>query len=265
MLEIRRNRFAKPYENEFFRIFAKKISKEFDKLNINGVLLGSPVCSKRNDLQLDALLITETGIVIIDFKNYSGTIHLPDNEVDFAKKKWLNTTKDGKTIVINKHNKNPFAQTFTQKEKFDQILQENIVPKLLSDENIETKDTYPIVCFQQEIRVEGVIPGNLQRIFHIASPSTIVNKLTDLLYVAPNEWNGTVKGYKLNQNTFDNLKTIFKADAYNPFEDLSMFEEFEKIDFSDYVEEALFVEQQFETNKQVIDRFIHSDTCIVLK
>lgn len=263
MLEIRRNRFAKPYENEFFRIFSKKLSIAFDKLGINGVLLGSPVCSKRNDLQLDALLITETGIVIIDFKNYAGIIHLPENEIDFAKKKWLNTSKEGKTVVINKHNKNPFAQTFTQKEKFDQILVNDVVPKLLSNENIETKDTYPIVCFQQEITVEGTIPGNLQRIFHIASPSTIVSKLTDLLYVAPNEWNGSVKGYKLNKNTFDHLKTIFKADTYNPFEDLSMFEEFEKIDFSDYVEEALFVEQQFEFNKKVIDEFIESDIDIL--
>lgn len=263
MLEIRRNRFAKPYENEFFRIFSKKLSSAFEKLEINGVLLGSPVCTKRNDLQIDALLITETGIVIIDFKNYAGTIQLPENPLDFAKKRWLNITKDGKTVIINKHNKNPFAQTFTQKEKFDEILNNFIVPKLNSNENIETRDTYPVVCFQQEIIIEGEIPGNLQRIFHIASPSTIVSKLTDLLYVSPNEWNNEVKGYKLDQNTFDNLKFLFKTDPYNPFEDLSMFEEFEKIDFSDYVEETLFIEQQFELNKKTINEFFNSDIDIL--
>ncbi|MFC7772476.1 nuclease-related domain-containing protein [Flavobacterium sp. GCM10027622] len=259
MLEIRRNRFAKPYENEFFRIFSKKLSDAFEKLGIHGVLLGSPVCTLRNDLQLDALLITETGIVIIDFKNYAGIIRLPEKEEDFAKKKWLNVSKNGSTIEINKHSHNPFAQTFKQKEKFDEILINVIKPKILSDENIATRDTYPMVCFQQEITIEGRIPGNFQRIFHITSPSTIISKLTDLLYVAPNEWNGAVKGYKLSQNTFDNLKAVFRADAYNPFEELSMFEEFEKIDFLDYVEEALFIEQQFEFNKATIDDFIDSD------
>lgn len=263
MLEIRRNRFAKPYENEFFRIFSKKLSIAFDKLGINGVLLGSPVCSKRNDLQLDALLITATGIVIIDFKNYAGIIELP-SENDFKNKPWFNYTKSNKKIEIKGGNrKNPFSQTFLQKEKFDQILIDFIVPKLFSDENIETKDTYPVVCFQQEITIQGQIPSNLQRIFHIASPTNIVSKLTDLLYVAPNQWNGTVNGYKLHQNTFDNLKAIFKADAYNPFEDLSLFEEFEKIDFSDYVEEALFVEQHFELNKSIVDEFIESEVDIL--
>lgn len=263
MLEIRRNRFAKPYENEFFRIFSKKLSVAFEKLGINGVLLGSPVCSLRNDLQLDALLITETGIVIIDFKNYAGIIELPSDN-DFKNKPWFNYTKSNQKIEIKGGNrKNPFTQTFLQKEKFDQILKDVIVPKLFSDENIETNDTYPVVCFQQEISLQGSIPGNLQRIFHIASPSTIISKLTDLLYVAPNEWNGAVKGYKLHQNAFDNIKAIFKADAYNPFEDLSLFEEFEKIDFSDYVEEALFVEQQFELNKAIVDEFVESDVDIL--
>lgn len=63
MLEIRRNRITKPYENEFFRIFSKKLSIAFEKIGVHGVLLGSPVCSLRNDLQIDALLITETSIV----------------------------------------------------------------------------------------------------------------------------------------------------------------------------------------------------------
>ena len=85
MLEIRRNRFAKPYENEFFRIFSKKLSVAFENLGIHGVLLGSPLCTLRNDLQLDALLITETGIVIIDFKNYAGIIQLPEKEEDLKK------------------------------------------------------------------------------------------------------------------------------------------------------------------------------------
>lgn len=259
MLEIRRNRFAKPYENEFFRILSKKLSAQMKQLGIKGVLIGSPVCTKRNDLQIDALLIAETGIVIIDFKNYAGVIRLPENEKDFTTKKWMNVTTHGTTIEINKQNKNPFAQTFTQKEKFDQILIDFVVPQLYSDENIETKDTYPVVCFQQEITVEGAIPSNLQRIFHIASPSTILSKLTDLLYVAPNEWNGKVKGYKLTENAFNSIKTLFKADLYNPFEDLSMFEEFEKIDFTDYVEESVFNEQQFNTHKNSIDSFIETD------
>ncbi|MFN8324833.1 MAG: hypothetical protein U0T80_03645 [Flavobacteriaceae bacterium] len=108
-------------------------------------------------------------------------------------KKWLNISKNGSIIEINKHSHNPYVQTFKQKEKFDEILINVIKPKLLSDENIATRDTYQVVCFQQEITIDGQIPGNFQRIFHIASPSTIISKLTDLLYASSNEWNGTVR------------------------------------------------------------------------
>lgn len=264
MLEIRKNRFAKPYENEFFRIFSKKLSIKFTELGLNGVLLGSPVCTKRQDLQIDALLITETGIVIIDFKNYTGIIKLPETVEAFEKKPWMNITKSNQTIIIKGgNNKNPFRQVLAQKEKFDILLQNEIAPRLQENENIEIRDTYPVICFQQEISIEGEIPGHLKRIFHIGSPSNIINTLSDLLYVAPNEWNGKTKGYKLNQNAFDILKSIFRTDSYNPFEELSLFEEFNKIDFSNYIDEELFVEKQFKKNKKTIDEFFNSEVDIL--
>jgi len=44
MLEIRKSSFAKSYENIFFREFAKNLSKLFNDLKIEGLLIGSPVC-----------------------------------------------------------------------------------------------------------------------------------------------------------------------------------------------------------------------------
>ena len=68
MLEIRKNTFARSYENAFFRDFSRELSKRFEEKGFNGLLLGSPFCEVEERLQIDALLITTYAICIIDFK-----------------------------------------------------------------------------------------------------------------------------------------------------------------------------------------------------
>src|SRR5690554_5029296 len=151
MLEIRRNRPSKPYENEFFRIFAKKLAEKFKGLGISGVLLGSPKCLKRNDLQIDALLICETAIVIIDFKNYSGDICLPDDN-QFESGDWRHVKSPHKTTIVKggAQGKNPFRQVMDQRDKFNSLVEEFARKDLLPSENVEPNNTFTIVCFQQE-------------------------------------------------------------------------------------------------------------------
>ena len=75
-LEIRKNRFAKWYENAYFRILASKLTPVFSELNINGVLIGSGICYANPGLQPDILLICESAVILIDLKKYGGKIEL---------------------------------------------------------------------------------------------------------------------------------------------------------------------------------------------
>jgi len=88
MLEIRRGTAAKNYENTFFREFAENLGKFFDKYSIDGLLIANSECEAEKRLQIDALLITNNVVCIIDFKNFGGKIKLPRNaksEFEFGK------------------------------------------------------------------------------------------------------------------------------------------------------------------------------------
>ena len=82
MLEVRKNTFVRKYENSCFREFSRHLSKVFDEKGVSGLLIGSPVCEPDERLQIDALLITEQVICIIDFKNFNGKINLPNDSKD---------------------------------------------------------------------------------------------------------------------------------------------------------------------------------------
>ncbi len=270
MLEVRKNRFSKPFENDFFRILAAKLSEKFDELKLNGVLIGSPICTKASALQLDALLVTDTGITIIDFKNRSGQITLPSaNNFDFGSWTTPSTRKNDPTpnvIQGGSGNKNPYKQIQLQKEKLNSILTNFIQPNIIKGENIETKDTYSIVCFQQPITLSGAIPPNLKRIFYIADPNSIIKIISDLFDVTPNEWQGKITGYKLSPNVFDQIKKIFLADSYDPFVDNSLFAEFDKIKFPEIEagSKQELIDAEFEKLKPTIGKFIKADTSVLV-
>lgn len=270
MLEIRKNRFSKPFENDFFRVFAAKLSRKFDELKLNGVLIGSPICTVSTNLQLDALLVTDTGITIIDFKNRSGEVNLPEAS-DFEYGFWTapSTRKNNSTPSViqgGSGNKNPFKQIQLQKERLNTILTNIIEPSIKKGENIEPKDTYTIVCFQQPITLVGSIPQNLRRIFYIADPNSIVKTIVDLFDVVPNEWQGKITGYKLSQNVFDGIKKIFKADSYDPFEDSGLFADIDSINFpeSQIGSEQELIDAEFEKHRTVIEEFVKTDASMLI-
>ena len=88
MLEIRRGIAVRHYENSFFRLFARNLQNMFDKYNLDGLLIANSECEVNSRLQIDTLLITQHAVCIIDFKNFSGNIILP-NEDNFYDGIWL--------------------------------------------------------------------------------------------------------------------------------------------------------------------------------
>ena len=87
----------KSHENEFFRYFARAVKAFFEKKGIGALLIGMPKCLVNQDLQIDALLITDSKMIIIDFKDYSGELTLPD-EQDFRRGRW--ETSEGIQVKV---------------------------------------------------------------------------------------------------------------------------------------------------------------------
>ena len=163
----------KAHENEFFRYFAKSVKAYFDKKGIRACLLGMPTCLVNDRLQIDALLITSKTLTIIDFKDYSGRLLLPD-EGEFRRGSWM---MDSGLQVKGGSSPNPFYQTGLQRDRLMKILE-------LTCRNLSTFDPHHIstlVCFQQPVEVRGSIPGRYRPYFHIADADTFLEKLFDIV------------------------------------------------------------------------------------
>ena len=180
------------HENEFFRYFARSVKAYFDKKGIPALLMGMPECKVDSRLQIDALLITDKTLTIIDFKDYGGTLMLPD-EASFRRGPW--ETADG-IVVKGGSSPNPFYQTGLQRERLVRILE--TFCRSLSSFNPRFVST--MVCFAKTMNVQGSIPGNVRSYFHIADENTFLEKLFDVVS-AGREDAGLLSGKFLN--TFD--------------------------------------------------------------
>ena len=163
MLEIRKGTAAKNYENTFFREFAENLKNLFDKYSLDGLLIANSECEAEKRLQIDALLVTEKVVCIIDFKNFSGKITLPRHtEFDFGT--W--TTENGEKVKGGS-TINPFIQLKNQKESFIKVVNSEILEKLPISDNFNPYHTVRTVCFQKPIELIGKIPSKEELNFFI--------------------------------------------------------------------------------------------------
>lgn len=161
------------HENEFFRYFARSVKAYFEKKGIPALLLGMPGCKVDSRLQIDALLITGKTLTIIDFKDYGGTLILPDED-SFKRGQW--ETVEG-LVVKGGCSPNPFYQTGLQRERLIKIL-ETFCRNLSS---FNPRHVSTLVCFSKTMSVEGHIPGNLRSYFYIADENNFLEKLFDIV------------------------------------------------------------------------------------
>lgn len=175
MLEVRYGTAAKSHENTFFRKFSQSLKKYFDTHDLNGVLLGFPICRVRDDLQIDALLITDRTMIIIDFKDYSGTLTLPE-EANFKKGTWKMSNG---LIVKGGSSPNPFYQLGLQRDRLADIFR--LTARNLTKFN--PKHISTVVCFTESVEVDGSIPGKFKLSFFIANSESFLEKLFDIMNV----------------------------------------------------------------------------------
>lgn len=201
MLEVRKNTFSRSYENTFFRDFSRELSKKFADKNINGLLIGSPFCEVEERLQIDALLITPYVICIIDFKNFSGQINLP-NQSNFKQGIWTNATGD---LIKGGSSINPYIQLSVQKNRFEKVLKYHVLPNISPTDTLNLKHADKVVCFQDAIELIGEIPSEYMN-FHITDKVHFLEKIMDIIDVK----NQT----SLTLQSFEAFKKVFLADTY---------------------------------------------------
>lgn len=212
MLEVRKNTYSKNYENTFFREFARHLHKSFADNGRSGLLIGSPFCEVDERLQIDALLITDQVVCIIDFKNFSGKINLP-NEKNFEMGMWSNETGDqikgGSSI-------NPFIQLKNQKRRFSEVYTKSIKSNLADGDTLDCSHIVSVVCFQKEIELNREIPNSKELAFWIIDRINFIEKISDIIDVSDKDVN-------ILPNSYDAFKKVFRADKFKfddkPLED----------------------------------------------
>ncbi|MBV5321394.1 MAG: NERD domain-containing protein [Sulfuricurvum sp.] len=201
MLEVRKNTFSRSYENTFFRDFSRELSKKFADKSINGLLIGSPFCEVEERLQIDALLITTNVICIIDFKNFSGQINLP-NQNNFKQGIWTNATGD---MIKGGSSINPYIQLSVQKSRFEKVLKYNVLPYIYPTDTLNFKHADKVICFQEAIELIGEIPSEYMN-FHITDKVHFLEKIMDIIDVK--------NQISLSSQSFEAFKKVFLADTY---------------------------------------------------
>lgn len=204
MFEIRRGIATRHYENSFFRSFAKNLKCMFDKYDQDGLLVANAECVVDERLQIDTLLITQHVVCIIDFKNFSGNIILP-NEDNFYDGIWNdskgNRIKGGSSI-------NPYKQLMIQKKKFRNIATKYIEKNLHENDLFNPRHVLKIVCFQNSITIEGAIPSKDKIDFFIVDENTYLEQIKDIIDISDNQ-------VKLSVKSYDSFKQIFKANNFD--------------------------------------------------
>jgi len=212
MLEVRKNIYSKNYENIFFRELAKHLHKSFADKGRSGLLIGSPLCDVDERLQIDVLLVTEKVVCIIDLKNFSGKINLP-NVSNFEMGIWTNATgehiKGGSSI-------NPFIQLKNQKRRFSEVYNKHIHKDIKFGDRFNPSHVVRIVCFQEETELNGKIPPNEALNFFILDKINFLEHIWDIIDVSD-------KDVSISPNSYDAFKKVFRADKFKfddqPLED----------------------------------------------
>ena len=245
MLEIRRGIAVRSYENIFFREFSRNLAGMFEKHSIDGLLIANSECDIKPSLQIDALLITNKTICIIEFKNYEGEIILPSIS-NFFESQWL--TKNN-LIIKGGSTVNPYMQLRKQKAKFAEVFNNFVKNQLPENSKADPSHTHKIVCFQKPIELKGSIPGRDELSFFITDSVRYLDTIKDIIDVKDDEINLTKQSFNVFNKTFIAEKFDINEKYINPPEIQSISTELES--------DNLYPDQKVALEK--ITEFISSD------
>lgn len=192
---------AATHENEQFRRVVKIVDGVFKKHSYDGILVGNPFNENYRRFRADAILLFNHGVVIIDFKDYSGQLIIPRGDDEFKSYPWYaENALDHQAIEVKAgaHFLNPFLQLASYRSAFREIVEYNPILK----QKINPSRVCIANIFSGPLELTNKVPGKYPY-YKIAQESEIGALFYDLN----------------NDNAFDEdiakaIKSIFPADEY---------------------------------------------------
>lgn len=188
------------HEREIFSSLSKKLEHLVSNNAESILLIGNLNCSGD---EIDALVIKQDSITVIEFKNYGGEILFSENG------DWI---ADNKIIAGGSGGKNPYHQV--KNYKFSLL---NILRMLLTSPNVNLGHITAIVVFHKKIKFnEETIPPKIHSWFHICDFDSIEEKLHNItsreINLTPDEIFALPKAFQIENKIIGrNLVTTKKT------------------------------------------------------
>ena len=168
-------KFNNTHENVFFRKVNSLLNEKYANVEGLHILIGNLSVGGH---QLDALFIKSGAIIVIDFKDYSGTLEFSENGP------WKLTPEKGRFLFVagGGGSRNPYQQVRAYRFSLFQFLSDQQI-KILdpNHQSVSWDHTNSLVLFHRKITFNNdSIPAKIQRSFHITDQENFTNKLDDI-------------------------------------------------------------------------------------
>src|SRR5688572_26949262 len=135
------SKFQTTHENQIFDELIKRLHAKYKDSSESVALLGNFFYNNRD---IDAMILKPDGIIIIDFKDYGGTVKFSENGV------W---TADNKPIKGGSFT-NPFQQLRASRNCIANFFKTHKDEIFTGQKNVTYYDLYCLVMFHQNVTLE---------------------------------------------------------------------------------------------------------------
>jgi hypothetical protein len=168
-------KFDTTHENRFFRELNEIFRNKYENENGDFLFVGNLNVRGHS---VDAVFIKSGAIVVIDLKDYSGSLQFSENGP------WKLKDENNRMIFVSggAKSRNPFQQVNAYRFALFQYLSESSNQILENNhDNISWDHTNGMVLFHNSIQYDlNEIPDKIKRYFHISDKNNVVNHLNDL-------------------------------------------------------------------------------------
>ncbi|MBM1105170.1 NERD domain-containing protein [Aurantibacter crassamenti] len=184
-LEIRFIKTKNPQENKQFRRVVNLLIPFFEKQGWDGLFIGNPESENFQYFRADAILLYPYGLLVLDFKNFSGQIPLPADNASFREAPWyIDTPEDKERIIVKagSYHKNPFRQLERYRNEMKSIIQTDITLR----KKLNFKVIGALNLFSGPIELEGLVHGKYP-FYHIEDERNLLGFLKNI-YTSDNTY-----------------------------------------------------------------------------